>query len=380
MSTNLYNLEVEAQSGWRNPPRVGLLRERTGVPVFLLYLTDIVETRHLELNSLDDVESEILKSSSAWDKAAWEGLIPFFDAEGVYALVLALPLSSPSSPNLVKDMIGKDRGLKERSGIFSLRGQLEFADLVVVPQASQVLSSKDHRLYYKALFTLLDELNHFFAIVDFPKNFDPATIQKWMKGIVAPNAAAYYPWLIKDNKMINPAASVAALYQATDREMSINELPANKPMARTPNLARPMVKLTPHDLEQCLESRLNVVHLFGNGEVRVWGGRTLAEPLDLDGRFISNRRTLLALREAVHQICEPFVLEPLNENLPHLVDVAMQSTFQGLKRLFDPAAKQPFRSQVNVVSRDREDVLEVNVHYSVPYALDEMAFSLALTN
>lgn len=355
---------------------MGLLRERTGVPVFLVYLEGADGVNSRELNSLDDVEIEIQSASSTWNQSAWEGITPFFEADGAYAQVITLPISG-TKETLLKEMIGSDRGLKSRTGIYALRNLIEFADLVVIPQASRVLDWKEHRLFHKALFHLLDELNHYFAIIDFPKDIDNAKAHKWMKNMVAPNAATYFPWLIREGKLCPPGASVAAVYQISDRERGINELPANRVVGGS---FLPMLKFVPSDLQRFLENRLNVVHLFGKGEVRIWGGRTLAETLDLDGRFISNRRTLLALREAVHQICEPFVLEPLNDNLPHLVDVAMQSSFQAFGKIFDPGAKQPFRSQVSVVNKDSEDVLQVDIHYSVPYAVDEMAFSLALSN
>ena len=369
----LYNLSVENQAEWRKPTRVGLLRGRTGVPAFLLFLQGISQANRVELTSLEDVESEMNKATSA-DKHAWESILPFFEAEGTLAHAVTIPVSS-DRPSLLAEMIGQDLGLKRRTGIHALKSCIEFCDIAVVPQASLLLNNQEHGIFYQSLFEILEPLSHYFILMDFPRTMTIETIQNSIKGGICANAAAYYPWLIKEGKIVLPAPVVAAHFQASDASFGINDIPANRTLRGG---FAPLMNYTPTQVQNWLGHRINVFHRFSTGEIRVWGGRTLADPMDLDAKFISNQRTLLAVKEAVHQICEPFVLEPLHEGLAKLVEVAMDSTFQPLRRLFNPESKHPFRSDISIVRRGTEDVLQVNVSYSVPTALDEVSFSLGL--
>ncbi len=371
----IYNLSIDSQATGKMPSRVGLLRHRTGVPVVPLFLEEVKQPTTREVHSLEDIETQILSSSNAWDKTAWETMLPFFEMGGTHAHVVSLPLPSSREERLA-GMIGTDRGLRHRTGLNALKSFSEIADLIVVPQASLGLTLEEHRIFYHSLFDTIAPLSHFFTLVDFPKNTDEAQAQNWLRGTICPDAAAYLPWVLLGNRLSSPAIVAAAAFQMSDAQHGINEIPANRSLTGG---YQPIRKFSPAQLQTFLNLRLNVFHQFGNGEVRIWGGRTLADPMDLDNRFISTRRTVLALREAIHQICEPFVLEPMQEGLADLVDVALQSAFQPIVKIFDANAKQPFQTNITVHSSGADDVLQVNVTFSIPYAVDQMSVRLGLT-
>lgn len=368
-----YNVSVtQGQVGPWKSPRVGLLHERTGVPVFLLYLRGLDTIQHWELHSSESLEAEFLQAAPA-DRAAWESLVPFFLADGSNAHVVAVPISD--EPTLA-ELLGHNHGLVDRTGIHVLRSFRDHADLVVVPQASMLLSAEEHRVFYEGLFQLVMELRHFFCIVDFPNHFSIEDVREWTRGTICGESAAYFPWAIHDGKATPPGPVAAAAYQVNDRAYGINDLPANRDIA---GHFRPEYRLTPVQVRALSDSRVNSLVQWTSSPMRLWGGTTLAEKLDVNGRFASTQRTLLALSEAIHAICEPFVLEPATDELAQFMNATLQSFFQNCRKLFHPDAAEPFTSAVSLERRARQDFMEVNVKFSIPYVMDQLALSLAMT-
>lgn len=373
----VYHLDVNVQPEWSTPKFVGLLKGRTGVPVCLLYLRGISAPRLLELHSLEDVESEILKHENAWDKQAWRSVLPFFEAEGDLLHVAALPISG-STQTRVSEMLGHDRGIRTRTGMHVLKSFTEFADLVVVPQASQILSAGEHRVFYQRMLEEIGTLQHYFFIIDFLKHQTHVDIEQNWKGFHSPDCAAYAPWVLYKGEAFAPGMTVAATIQNNDAENGISDLPANRPLKGRPV---PLYSLHPREVRRLQDLRINVFQQMSGEDVRIWGGLTMADPCDNDAKFITNRRALLAVKEAVEEICAPFVMEPLREDsLPSRVEANLTSIFSRVTKLFDPDAKTPFTFKVGVSPVDDEDVLVVDMKYWVPYALNEVSMSLGVNS
>lgn len=369
----IYNLTVREEESRSKRSRVGLLHERTGVPVFLIYLSDLEKTKTFEIFSAEEVETLGFKAANAPDKAAWKLIKSFFESEGQHALVVASPYSGKSP---LASLIGKDKGLESRSGIYALKGLVDYADLVVVPQASALLDSKSHRLFYAKLFELNLELDHFFILVDFPKTFTLDEIKAWQKSLAHANAALYYPWLLVDRALVPPGPVAAAAYQRNDTQYGIQDSPANRPL---PAHAVPVRGMSPAELSEYNGSHVNVFHSLNDGDLRIWGGYTFTDRLDFDNKHIATRRTLLALKEAVHSLCEPFVLEPMVSDLAHTIDVSLHSFFQDHKKLLDGSQRQSFKTEVRVSSEAGDDVVQVDLQISLPYVVNQMTLSMALT-
>jgi hypothetical protein len=373
----LTGLTFENLRAGKRAPRVGLLRENTGVPLFLLFLHDSTP-RSLSLGSFDDVVSQIIAEQLPFNKHAWETLLPFFEAGGQSAHVVTLRLNE-NPDEFLSSIIGDDRSFTQRTGIHVITHFFEYADLVVIPQMSSLFADNpdDLQTFAKTLFSFVESTEHFFLILDLPKKVTPTEFAQWKW--TCPNAAVYYPWLLRDGAAWGPAPAAAAAFQMTDRKSHINDIPANRNLFSQHFNYDPLCRMQPAELKYILEQRLNVFHSFSDADLRIWGGRTLASPHDVDSRFISTRRTVLAVREAISDLCEPYVLEPLHRDLPKFIDVALQSSFQPHRKAFDSNHKQPFQTNVRLVAHENTDVIEVGVKCFIPFALDEIAFELAVS-
>jgi len=373
MQNQVYNLDVEL-SGNRRAPRVGVLEGRTGIPVFLLFLQGFDQKTSLEAYSTKDVELLLSKSPLEVDQAALKCVLSFFESGGSRAHLLIQPLSK-NPKKWLTEMIGKEDGYNKRSGIFALRGHTDVADLVVCPQASLLLNFESLKFFYQAFFDFLEMESHFFLILDFPVATKVAEILPWLKKQISPNAAAFFPWLVKKEEALPPSAVVASALEQSDEKQGIHHLPSNQPIR---GAFKPLFDLTPAQIAECLENRLNSFHPCDQSEIRIWGGYTLAAPLDMENRFISTRRTILAIREAIVTVCEPFVLEPLYTGLEKMIEVTLQSAFQPLKKIFNPESKNPFETEIKIIKTKGQEVIQIQVDCSIPYVLDEMRFSLGL--
>lgn len=369
----LYNVRVGHDDSNQKAQRIGLLHGKTGTPLFLLFLYGIDRQRSFELHSADDIERELRRTEELRDRKAWKLIEPFFYAQGSVAHVVALPLDSHRP--LVEQMIGNDGGPSARTGIYAIRGFSESCDIVVVPQASTELGVSEHLKFYSHLFHFLESLSPFFALMDVPRSLSLEETKRHIRKLHAPSAALYSPWLLRHNEIFPPTAVVAALYQQNDRRQGIHYIPANLPL---PKGLLPIQAYTPTRIQEALGERVNTVHLFPDGQVKLWGGRTLHDPLDVNGRFISTRRTLMAIQEAMEQLCEPYVLEPLSDQLAQTIEVSLHSFFQSIRDIFDASVQNPFRIEAKLGKQKKQDVITVTAKLVLPYAMDELAISIGV--
>jgi hypothetical protein len=369
--TTTANVSVVPAEACRPGARVGLLDGRTGVPLVLLFLREVDAPTAVELGSAGDVEARLRASTDPEDRQAWQGLLGFFEAEGT-KLVVHL---SPRGPDAFESLVGQDRGLQRRTGLHAVSGYREVADLLVVPQASRWLADEAHRRFHARAFTQLAADPHFFFLAELPLAATADEATSWLDGVVCPDAALFYPWLCRDQVPVAPAVVAAAVLQRSDRRFGPHRLPSNQPINGG---FVPMRRHSPAELGALVDRRVTVFHRFSGRETCLWGGATLAAAGDDDSRFLSTRRTLLALREAVHRVCEPFVLEPLAPGIEKAVDVALESAFEPLRKFFASATKQAFATEVRVERHCGEDVLVIDVQCALPYVLGEVSFRLGV--
>lgn len=369
----IFNLSVAAQSESRRGDRIGLLRGRTGVPIFLLFLEGLETPKRWEMHTLEDVESAILGLESARDKMAMSHLKSFFEAQGTRAFVAASPLSRTLSP--IASLMGEARSLTTRSGVHLVKDYVEVADLLSVPQASELLKVDAYRAWIEATRLEVEPLQQFFTLLDLPKALPRLESVEAMEGLQWSDSAFYYPWIVKDTLCTAPSPMVAALYQLNDREFGIQEIPANRAIS---GKYRPLQTLSPFELKDMQDNRINCIHEFGTHSMRIWGGRTASDPQDADNQIVSNRRTLLAVRAAVHELCERFVMEPLGPSLAHEVELQIASSFQPILAMFAGNDGAKFEAKAEIKTQGAEDVLFVNVKYTLPFALDSIHFDLGL--
>jgi len=131
-------------------------------------------------------------------------------------------------------------------------------------------------------------------------------------------SAIYYPWLdVGDTDAAGnpiyqpPSGHLAGVYARVDNERGVHKAPANEVIRGALGVETAVSKqgqagLNPEDV--------NVIRRF-DGNVTVWGARTMAGRNHTDLRYISTRRLLNFLRESIDEGTQWVVFEP---NAPEL--------------------------------------------------------------
>jgi uncharacterized protein len=132
-------------------------------------------------------------------------------------------------------------------------------------------------------------------------------------------AAFYWPWIqVFDpaTKALNPAGEglvfvppsghVAGIYARVDTERGVHKAPANEVVLGALGLRYAIGKAVQDELNP---KGINVIREL-NGNIRVWGARTVGGDANADLKYISVRRTLLFLRESIDEGTQWVVFEP----------------------------------------------------------------------
>lgn len=120
--------------------------------------------------------------------------------------------------------------------------------------------------------------------------------------------------IFRQMSILPPAAAVAGVYAATDRNRGVWKAPANVGL-RT--VLGPVVKLTDAtqgslNVHESGKS-VNAIRAFAGKGSLVWGARTLAGN-DNEWRYVNVRRFFIFVEESVQKATEPFVFEPNDAN------------------------------------------------------------------
>jgi hypothetical protein len=355
-------------------PSIGLLENKTGVPVFVLYLKSIQQMQVLELYSAKDVECLLTQTDVAEDKEALSSLFPFFETVGKRAIILLQPLVTTKNLKL-KKMIGENKNIKNRTGIYALKNFSDIADVAVFPQVSKILTPSEQLSFYASLIELLESEKRLFVLIDFSDSLSEEERFSFIKKIYSPNIAAFSNSLVKENKIYSCLGAAAATIQFCDEKNGINHLPSNLSLGKKYSTLK---EILPQELSRNLSHKINVFQTNYSGDLKLMGGYTLAENLDYQNKFISTRRTLRAIQDALTKICEPFVLEPLYSGVEKVMDVTLQSAFQSLNFLFDPEAKNPFETEVKIIKENKQDIISVQAKCFIPYSVAQMQIQVGI--
>lgn len=155
------------------------------------------------------------------------------------------------------------------------------------------------------------------------------------------NAAYYYPWL-KCVNAVNPSSSdlvssppcghIAGIYARVDASRGVFKAPANEVV----NGALDVVyRVTDPEQGGLNQSGVNVIRLFGDDGLRVWGARTLAGTGAPWWRYINVRRTFTMIERSIKRGTLWAVFEPNDQLLWSRVRV---SVGMFLKRMYKSGA------------------------------------------
>ncbi|MFJ4790897.1 phage tail sheath family protein [Streptomyces sp. NPDC088794] len=130
--------------------------------------------------------------------------------------------------------------------------------------------------------------------------------------------AIYYPWIdigaedAEGNPVYHPPSGhLAGVYARVDTERGVHKAPANEVIRGALGLEKLVSKQGQAGLNPV---GINVIRRF-DGNITVWGARTMASAAQAEWRYISSRRVFNFLRESIDEGTQWAVFEP---NAPEL--------------------------------------------------------------
>ncbi|WP_440948575.1 phage tail sheath family protein [Methanosarcina sp. T3] len=125
-------------------------------------------------------------------------------------------------------------------------------------------------------------------------------------------AALYFPWIkvldpiSQTNISQPPSGHLAGVYARVDAERGVFKAPANEIVRGAVDLD---YKLSPNDQAGLNPKGINVIRAF-DGNLNIWGARTLGGDANGEFRYISTRRYFNFLRKSIEQGTQFVVFEP----------------------------------------------------------------------
>jgi phage tail sheath protein FI len=132
-------------------------------------------------------------------------------------------------------------------------------------------------------------------------------------------AAWYFPWVeVFDpgaklqapagggSINVPPSGHIAGVYARVDVNRGVFKAPANEPILGALGVTQPISKADQGDLNR---NGVNCIRVL-NGNIFVWGARTVGGDANADLKYINVRRTLLFLRESIDEGTQWAVFEP----------------------------------------------------------------------
>ena len=184
---------------------------------------------------------------------------------------------------------------------------------------------------YSALVAHCTLIQDRFAILDGPKSTDdipaltrlpptpPATSPAGFAPFNTDFAAWYFPWIrvfdpatkLRDpggdgTIEVPPSGHLAGIYARVDGSRGVHKAPANEAIRGALAVTQPISKAQQDLLNP---KGVNCIRVL-NGNIYVWGGRTIGGDANADLKYISVRRTLLFLRESIDEGTQWVVFEP----------------------------------------------------------------------
>lgn len=139
--------------------------------------------------------------------------------------------------------------------------------------------------------------------------------------------AIYYPWIevydpITDKHIqVPPSGHIAGVYARVDEERGVHKAPANEVIrgalgvgVKPVNAAETPMVLSKADQAGLNPLGINVIRKF-DGNIRIWGARTLATVVNPEWRYINVRRLFLFLRKSIDHGTQWVVFEPNDQAL-----------------------------------------------------------------
>jgi phage tail sheath protein FI len=160
-------------------------------------------------------------------------------------------------------------------------------------------------------------------------------------------AAYYFPWLQVFDPVSNgpvfapPSGHLAGIYARVDNNRGVHKAPANEPVLGATGLKYAISKAQQDGLNP---EGVNCIRNL-NGNLAVWGARTLGGDANADLKYINVRRTLLFLRKSIQDGTQWVVFEPNDQGLWQKITRNITAFLTNVWRsgaLFGSTAQQAF--------------------------------------
>ena len=125
-------------------------------------------------------------------------------------------------------------------------------------------------------------------------------------------AAFYFPWIqvfdpvSKGPVYMPPSGHIAGIYARVDNDRGVHKAPANEPVLGALDLKYTLSKSQQDGLNP---QGVNCIRNL-NGNLTVWGARTMGGDANADLKYINVRRTLIFLRKSIDEGTQWVVFEP----------------------------------------------------------------------
>jgi uncharacterized protein len=198
-----------------------------------------------------------------------------------------------------------------------------------------------------------------FAILDGPASAaDLSALTKQGADGLAPKrtdfAAWYFPWIkvfdpatrLQDRQgdgllAVPPSGHLAGVYARVDVQRGVHKAPANEPIRGALDLTQALSRA---DQDGLNPAGVNCIRSL-NGNIFVWGGRTVGGDANAELKYINVRRTLLFLRESIDEGTQWVVFEPNTPGLWQKITRNVSAFLTNVWRsgaLFGETAQQAF--------------------------------------
>ncbi|NET63629.1 MAG: phage tail sheath family protein [Moorea sp. SIO1G6] len=180
-----------------------------------------------------------------------------------------------------------------------------------------------------AIITHCQNTQDRFAILDSPSDLKDDTWKTMQPGDDnvpgrSDYAAFYFPWIkafdptdkIRNRSTdglanVPPSGHLAGIYARVDQQRGVHKAPANETIRGALGL---QYNITKAQQEQLNKHGINCIRNL-NGNIRVWGARTLGGDANGEFKYINVRRLFNYLRESIDEGTQWIVFEPNNPEL-----------------------------------------------------------------
>ncbi|NJM63599.1 MAG: phage tail sheath family protein [Oscillatoriales cyanobacterium RU_3_3] len=157
-----------------------------------------------------------------------------------------------------------------------------------------------------------------FAIFDCKKDADVSTVNnRENKPDNSNYAAFYFPWIqvfdpaTKGQKPVPPSGHIAGIYARVDTQRGVHKAPANEVVMGALGLSQ---KISKNQQDGLNPQGINCIRDL-NGNIRVWGARTIGGDANGEFKYINIRRLFNYLRESIDEGTQWTVFEPNSPDL-----------------------------------------------------------------